>query len=194
MRIALGALAGFLVGAGAGYLLASTQFKEQVAAISQASELRVNAANQRIREVEQQQREIMQQAEEQQREIIQQSSDQERALLEQANEKERKLAKPDLPVRVWVRKAFSGNSMVALMHNFGGRELALTVTAHSSVTDQKSTWQVDLPPNATQELVNDQGWSFAVGDEIELAENRFRPMKVHVRARGKPQPTVAAAH
>jgi len=192
-RIALGALAFLLVGAAGGYLLATAQFKEQAAAISQAAQLRVDAANQRIEEVEQQQREIIQQADEQQREIMQQSSDQQRALLEQAKEKERKLAKPDLPVRVWLRKSFTGSGRAALAHNFGARELDLAVTARSGATGEQKSWRLVLAPNATQDLGVDQGWEFAPGDEIELAESRFRPMTVPVRPRDKPQPNVAIA-
>lgn len=193
-KIAVGALVGLLLGAGGGYQLASLYFSDQFAAVTQAADLRVKAANQRIQEVEQQQREIVQQADEQLSEITQQASDQQRALLEQANEKERKLAKPDLPVRVWVRRAFVGGGMVAMMHNFGNKELALAVTAHSGATNQQYAWNIVLAPNATQEIGNDQGWAFAAGDELELSESGFRPMSFHVRPRAKQPPGQTPNH
>lgn len=181
-RVYLGILAllVFAAGAGAGYLAAFLQFDEKIAAISQADELRINAKNDRIKELEEQQRESARRADEQERELEQQASAQERVLLARADERERRLAKPDLPVRVWVRKAFANNAIIARVHNFGEKELVLSVTAHSRQTDQRSTWNVALAPSATQVIGREQGWAFAAGDEIDLVGNGYRPMSFRV--------------
>jgi len=174
------ALLVFAAGAGAGYLAAFLQFDEKIAAITQADELRINAKNDRIKELEEQQRESARHADEQERELEQQASAQERALLSRADERERKLAKPDLPIRVWVRKAFANNSIIARMHNFGEKELVLAVTAHNRQTEQRSTWSVAIAPSATQVIGREQGWTFAAGDEIDLVGNGYRPMNFRV--------------
>jgi hypothetical protein len=167
-------------GAGAGYLAAYLQFDEKISAITQADELRINAKNDRIKELEEQQRESVRHADEQERELEQQASAQERVLLARADERERKLAKPDLPVRLWVRKAFATNVITARMHNFGDKELVLAVTAHNRQTDQRSTWNVAIAPSATQVIGREQGWTFAAGDEIDLVGNGYRPMTFRV--------------
>ena len=182
-RIALGVAAGLLLGAVGGYLLASAQFDERVAAITQASELRISAKNDRIRELEEQQRESARHADEQERELAEQASAQERALIARADERERRLAKPDLPIRVWARKAFAGTNMVARLHNFGEKDLVLAVTARSGQTNQRASWSVAIAPNGTQVIGKDEGWTFAVGDEIDLASGGYRPMTFRV-----PQP------
>ncbi|HXY05283.1 MAG TPA: hypothetical protein VEI05_01950 [Burkholderiaceae bacterium] len=192
----------FAAGAGAGYLAAYVQYDEKIAAVTQADELRVNAKNDRIRELEEQQREIARHADEQEREfeqqasaqqraliaqadarerkLTQQASAQERALLAQADARERQLAQPDLPVRVWVRKAMTGNAIVARLHNFGEKELVLAVTVRRSQTDKHSTWNVDVAPSGTQVIGKEQGWTFAAGDQIDVVANGFRPLTFYV--------------
>ncbi|HYA65736.1 MAG TPA: hypothetical protein VEE84_03560 [Burkholderiaceae bacterium] len=181
-RPVLAILAGvlFAAGAGGGYLLAFFQYEDKIAAVTQAAELRVSAKNDRIHELEEQQREIVRHADEQERELEQQASAQERALLARADDRERKLAKPDLPVRVWARRALTNNTIVARVHNFGEKELALSVTAHSHQTDQRGTWNVLLAPSGTQVIGKEQGWVFAAGDEIDLVVNGYRPMTFRV--------------
>jgi hypothetical protein len=187
-RLALGILVGLMAGVVAGYGVASRYFNEQLGLLTQAADLRVAAAQQRIREVEQQQREFIKQADAQQREIIAQSQEQELAFLQRANERERKLAQPDLPVRVWMRPPLLGPRLVARLHNFGTKELTLAVAAHRATSNAKATWQIVLAPNGTQELGGDGAWSFAPGDDIDLAQSGFRPMTFHVRPRAAQAP------
>jgi len=180
LLVAMLAVVVFAAGAGVGYLAAYFQFDEKITAITQSDELRINAKNDRIKELEEQQRESVRHADEQERELEQQASAQERVLLARADDRERKLAKPDLPIRIWVRKAFATNVITARMHNYGEKELVLAVTAHSRQTDQRSTWNVAIAPSATQVIGRDQGWTFAAGDEIDLAGNGYRPMTFRV--------------
>jgi len=181
-RVWLGILAAalFAAGAGGGYLLAFFQYEDKIAAITQADELRISAKNDRIHELEDQQRESARHADEQERELEQQANAQERALIARTDERERKLAKPDLPVRVWVRKALANNTLIARVHNYGEKELVLSVTARNKRTDQRSTWNVDIAPSGTQVIGKEQGWIFAAGDEIDLVGNGYRPLTFRV--------------
>jgi hypothetical protein len=185
-RLALGILVGLIAGGFAGYGVASRYFNEQLGLLTQAADLRVAAAQQRIHEIEEQQREFIQQADAQQREIVAQSQEQELAFLQRANERERKLAEPDLPVRVWMRPPLLGPRLVARLHNFGTKELTLAVTAHRATSSEKATWQIVLASNGTQEIGADGAWSFAPGDDIDLAQSGFRPLTFHVKPRAAP--------
>jgi hypothetical protein len=209
-KLVLAALVGLLVGALIGYLVSAMQFNDQVNAINQASEMRVTAANQRIRELQDQQRafaeqvdkqqqELVAQADEQQRRIVTQVSDQERAIVAQqraelarAQQRERDLAKPDLPVKVWVRRAPALGGLVGQVHNFGSVDLAVAVTVHSAATGQQNVWQATIPPNATQAIGKDPGWVLAVGDSLHLQSDGFRPLDVPIQPAAHAKP--AAAH
>jgi beta-glucosidase-like glycosyl hydrolase len=199
------ALGAVVPGAVAGYFLASAHFKDQVTAIEQASDLRVAAANQRIAELQQQlqqvqqqsdfkEHELTQEADEEQRQIVRQAGEQQRAALqqqraalaEQAKERERDLAKPDLPVRVWMRRAAGGRGLAGQVHNFGTREITLSVTAHRGSNGQQAAWNVAVPPNATQAIAGDDGWPFAPGDELDINADGFRPMIFQVPQRARP--------
>jgi hypothetical protein len=202
-KFVLCSLIALALGAATGYWLAAAQFREQAVAIAQASQLQVDAANQRIRQLQEQQRQfaeqvgnqqrdIVEQADEQQRKIVRQVSEQERALLaqqqalmQQAKERERDLAKPDLPVKVWVRKASAGAGLVPQMHNFGTQALALAISTHSTVHGPQEVWHTVIAPNATQVIGADPGWALAPGDDLELDADGFRQMTFHIRVRAK---------
>jgi hypothetical protein len=144
--------------------------------------------------MDQKQQEIVAQADEQQRKIVRQVSEQEHAILtqqhrlmEQAKERERDLAKPDLPVKVWVRRAAPGGGLVAQIHNFGAKELVLAVTSPGAAGGQQNEWHTVIAPNATQVVGKDAGWALVPGDELALEAEGFRPMSFAVRA-GARQP------
>jgi len=209
------AFAGFGVGALCAYLLASYQFNEQTAAIRQAGELRVTAANQRIQELQEQQRqfarqmdqktqEIVADADAQQRQIVHQLSQKEQSLLAQQDAKERvllaqqqalleqerarvrDLAKPDLPIKVWAHKPPSGPGLVAQVHNFGNTELVVAVTSHGAGSAAQGTWRGVLAPNSSQLVGKDGGWTLIAGDVLELQADGFRPMSFTVAAGARP--------
>ena len=103
------------------------------------------------------------------------------AKLDAANKQQQALAQQDLPVRVTKRPSLLGHGMVTQIQNFGGNQLALRVTAHSAATNQQREWRIVLGPNQSQELGQQEGWAFAVGDELDLFEDGYRPMKVRVQ-------------
>lgn len=208
-KLVLAGLVGLLVGAVLGYLVSLTQFNDQVNAINQASEMRVSAANQRIRELQDQQRtfaeqvdkqqqELVAQADAQQRRIVTQVSDQERAVVAQqraelarAQQRERDLAKPDLPVKVWVRRAPALGGLVGQIHNYGSGDLPVSVTVHSAATGQQSVWQAAVPSNSTQAIGKDPGWVLGAGDNLHVESDGYRPLDFPVQALARAKP---AAH
>jgi hypothetical protein len=213
-------LAGLLAGAALGYLGAAQLAREQLAATTQAAELRVQAANQRIEELqaqlhdanEQAQRQqlaLVDQAEEQQRKLVRQTSEQEHAAAAQqqvqlaqaqqraadaqkaaaqaaaqAQARERDLARPDLPVRVWVHKPLVGRGLVGQAHNFGTTDLQVTITWQpaSGATQQ---WQTRLAANANLALGRDAPWILSNGDDLRFEAEGYRPLEFPIRPKSK---------
>ena len=192
-RLAVALLAGAIAGALGGYAIAARYFSEQVALLTQAADLRVKAADARILEVEEQQREFVQQADAQQREILAQSQEQELTFLQRANERERKLAQPDLPLRIWMRAPRFGPRLVVKLHNFGTKDLSLAITAHRPASNEKAEWQIVIPPNANQDIGTDASWTFAPGDNLEVTQSGYRPMTFPVKPRAAPSPPAKSA-
>jgi hypothetical protein len=209
-------VAGVLVGAALGYLGAAQQFREQITATVQAGDLRVQAANQRIAELQAQQREaaeqaqrqqlaLADQAEDQQRNLVRQTSAQEhaaaaqqRSLLAQAQQRaadaqqaaaqaqqhERELARPDLPLRVWVHKPLVGRGLVGQLHNFGATDLNLTVTWRPA-SGAAQQWRTTVATNANLTLGRDAPWSLGNGDDLQFEAEGFRPLDFPIRPRPK---------
>lgn len=215
LRPAMAALGGLVIGAAGAYFAAAAHFNEQVGAIREASELRVVAANQRIQELQEQQRQFAQQmdqktqeivadADAQQRQIVHQLSEKESALLAQESAKERALlaqqqalleqekmrehdlAKPDLPVKVWVHKPVVGPGLVAQVHNFGNSDLVLSVTSRGAGAAVQGTWHGVVAPNANQVIGKDAGWILIPGDQLDLDADGYRPMIFVVAAGARP--------
>lgn len=209
--LALAAVAGLIAGTAGTYFVASAQFADESAAISQADDLRVQAANdhvaqlqEQLRSVEEQsarqQQQLVEEAKAQQSRVVRQLSEQQRAVeqqqnavVEQARERERDLAKPDLPLRVWVHRPLLGRGLVASMHNFGTKEITLTVTARRSAAPQGETWTTVIAANASQLLGGDTGLQFRAGDTIELASADYRPMSFQVPQRARPPGSAVSA-
>jgi hypothetical protein len=183
LGIVLGMVLGIVVGGAGGYQLAATKFNEQVDAMTQAADVRIKAANEQIQELQAQQKKLTEQSEAQQHELIEQAQAQELALLDRANERERKLAKPDLPVRVWLKAGLPGSRMIVRLHNFGTGSLTVSVTARRSGTNEHNAWLVALAPNATEDIGSDPGWTFATGDQLDIHEDSHRPMTFEVPVR-----------
>jgi hypothetical protein len=206
-KMALGALLGLLAGAAAGFLVATARNSEQIESINQAAELRLSAANQRIQELQEQQRAFAEQADKQQQEVVAQADEQQRKILSQvgaqenallaqqraaaelARQREQELAKPDLPVKVWVKKALLGGGLVGQIHNFGTKQLSISLTMHSVKTGQQYAWSTVVAPNATQVVGNDPGWRLVPGDELQLNADGYRLLDFPVAPNAKtPQP------
>jgi len=183
MQIAVALLAGLALGAVSAWFVARQQFDEQLVLAREAAELRVQAATQRVHEVEEQQRETIQQADAHERQLIDQSLQQQLALLARESARESRLAKPDLPLRVWMRAPIPGARLIARVHNFGTRELALTVTVKRSSTGEHASWNLPLAPNATQDMGEAPGWMFSPEDDIDFVASDYRPANFHVPLR-----------
>lgn len=211
--LAIAALVGIVLGAGASYFVAAAQFNEQAKTIAEASEIRVQAAEQRVAELQDEirqfeeqadrrQQAIQQDADAQRSRLVRQITEQNRALvqkqsaqIEQAKARERDLAKPDLPLRLWVHRPLIGKGLVASMHNFGTKDVPLTITTHRAASGTSDTWTTVIPANANQVVGVEPGLAIAPGDEIDLVSNDYRSMNFQVPQRAKspaPAPQPAA--
>ena len=157
------AVAAVLVGGGVAYTVSQKQAAEQAAAAKAAADAQLAAAKA---------------AADAAVAAAKQAADQAAAA---AAEKARELAMPDLPVKVSTRKAMMGAGLVAIIRNFGSKELPLAVTASSSATGQSKKFQIVVPPGGAAEIGHKEGWPFSSGDELLIAENGFRPQKVTIK-------------
>jgi len=153
--IVVGAVVGLLIGGGGVYLLTTKQFDEKVASITQDANTKLAVANRKLTAAN--------------------------AQLATMNMQNQALAQPDPPVRVITRRALLGNRLVVQFRNYGATKLEVGVTAKSAASNQQGTWHLVLAPNQTRDIGHHQGWAFANGDEIELFESGYRPLKVLVQ-------------
>jgi len=100
--------------------------------------------------------------------------------IQKSNEQQQALAMPDLPTRVSFRPALIGSGLVAQIQNFGATELVIAATAKSAATNQQKSWRLVIAPGKSANIGHMEGWSFADGDELELVESGYRPLKFHV--------------
>jgi hypothetical protein len=203
--LTLAVLAGVAGGAIAGYAVTAGVYNERAAASAQASDLRAKAADERIAELQNQlhdaqadaarrQETLMQEADAQQSRAVRQVAEQERAvsqqqqaLIEQGKQRERDLAKPDLPLRLWAHKPTSGRGIVVSIHNFGAKEVPLTLTLHRAKVSNPETVTITVAPNANQLLGSEPGFLFSPGDDISLYSDDYRPGGFQVPQRKPPQ-------
>lgn len=220
------ALAGLVAGGALAYGVASLQYREQIAAAAQANELRVQAANQRIEQLQAQLRSAQQQSENQQLELQGQADAQELRILEQASAQEhdaaakvareralvaqaqqradqaqqqadqaqqraRELAKPDLPLRVWVKKPLVGNGLVGQVHSFAQGPIAVRVSLRRASGVGDAQWSGTLAPNVNLAIGPDPGWRLANGDDLLFEADGYRPLDVPVRPHPKTPDTAA---
>jgi hypothetical protein len=83
------------------------------------------------------------------------------------------LAKPDLPVRVALRRALLGAGQVLTVQNVSSSDLP--ITADLGRADAPSqTRELVIPHNGIREMGEQQGWAFLVGDSVALRNPRFR--------------------
>ena len=152
--IVTGTVAGILIGAAAGFTLATKAYNEQVAALNQSANAKLAAADAQIQRQNEQ--------------------------LQKQGEQAHEMAQPELPLRVSVRNAHIPGRKVAQLHNLGATELAVAVTGYSSASNQQNKWRIAIPPNATLEIGHTQGWTFAPGDELTISEDGYRTLKFNI--------------
>jgi len=92
----------------------------------------------------------------------------------------REKSQPALSLTIASRKALLGSGLVVRFENVGTTEIVAGVTARSTTTNQQKDWRLVISPGKYEELGHLQGWAFVSGDEIEVVENGYRPMKFRV--------------
>lgn len=112
---------------------------------------RLNAANQRIAELQ----------------------DQQAALRTEANQRISQLAKRDLPVEIKYRRAFFWGGSVLIVQNTSGQDLPITAQ-FSRAGAPSMTRELVVPVNGAVTVGAAQGWAFVPGDSIKLQNPKFR--------------------
>jgi hypothetical protein len=82
-------------------------------------------------------------------------------------------AKPDLPVRVGLRRALLGAGMVLTVRNISRSDLPVTAT-FARPGAPPETRELVIPPNGVREIGRLQGWEFLPGDSVALQNPTFR--------------------
>jgi hypothetical protein len=199
--LAWAALIGLVVGASGSYAITALVLNDRLATLTQASDLRVRAADQHVEELQEQLRQFEEQARQREEQLVQEAdaqqsravrevseqgralAQQQRAAIEQARAREQELAKQDLPLRIWVHRPLVGRGLVASMHNFGTKDLSLTLTAQRAASGDKQTWTALVPANATLPLGPAADSPIAPGDAIVATSDNYRPLNFEVPRR-----------
>jgi hypothetical protein len=194
---------GLALGASASYAITALVYKDHIATLTQAGDIRTRAADQHVEELQEQLRQFEEQAQRREQQLVQDAdaqqsravrevseqgralAQQQRAAIEQARRREQELTKADLPLRLWVHRPLVGRGLVASVHNFGSKDVALTLTAQHAATGQKENWSTVLPANATQLVGPDAGMTLAPGDDIEVSSADYRPLSFQVPQRAR---------
>ena len=92
----------------------------------------------------------------------------------------RQLAQEDLPVHVVTAPSF-GTAVNPELRNSSAKLFALRVTVRRQGSNEQHEWMIELQPNQTLSLVRQGGWTFADGDELELAQDGYRTRRVRLQ-------------
>lgn len=99
-------------------------------------------------------------------------AEQERLLLE--------ARKPDLPIRVTYRNAFTGPGLVAVFHNDSNQMVEVVASFSSAGVNATQSWRLVLSPNSRQDFGYREGWAFVPGQHIRLTNTAYRPFETIV--------------
>ena len=100
--------------------------------------------------------------------------DVERNLAKKELLEEQRSAKPNIPVRISIREALTGDGLVAQFSNNSNRFIAIAATFTNPTTNESLTTRIDISPNDTKEIGHIEGWIFESGDEILLEHSDYK--------------------
>jgi hypothetical protein len=81
---------------------------------------------------------------------------------------------PPIPVDVKFRQALLGPGMVLQVHNTSDRPIVALVNLSNPTTQQRKSFRVDVAGNGTSEIGHQEGWTLAVGDNVEVFNDAYR--------------------
>ncbi|QDU18953.1 hypothetical protein [Urbifossiella limnaea] len=88
--------------------------------------------------------------------------------------------RPDLPVRVTLRRSAGGGSLVAQYRNESARTLSVAVTVRNPTTGASRSTAVVLAPRGVTEHGWAEGWPYRSGDTIAVAHADYETLEVAV--------------
>ena len=74
-------------------------------------------------------------------------------------ENEQLAKKPEMPISISIRKAFTGDGLVAQFNNHSDRYLSAIVQFQNPTTNQQLKYRLDLNPNEIKEIGHLEGWA-----------------------------------
>jgi hypothetical protein len=89
-------------------------------------------------------------------------------------------SKPELPVSVNFRHAILGQGLVAQFRNNSGAALEVALKLTRPATNTYQSEVLELPSTGVTEVGPLDGWMFVAGQDVELRNVSYRPMKVIV--------------
>jgi hypothetical protein len=124
---------------------------------------KVNAANEKLKQVANEAREKMQ------------------ALSQEANEKIQAANQPEPTVSVNFRKALLNSGGVATLKSTAPQTIALTVVATRPATSQQKQFDLVVDSGQVKEIGEREGWAFLSGDTLKISQPSHKSVSYTVR-------------
>lgn len=92
------------------------------------------------------------------------------ATVAEANQKIHAASLPEVGIQVGFRKALLSSGNVAILRNFSGQTIAITVAIERPSSGQNKGYELTLDPNQIKEIGGQEGWAFVSGDTIKISQ------------------------
>jgi hypothetical protein len=128
-----------------------------------AASEKVNAANEKLKQVATEANQKMQ------------------AISQEANEKLQAANQPEPTVMVSFRKAVMNSGGVATLRNTAPRTIALTIVATRPATSQQRQFDLIVDSGQVKEIGEREGWAFLSGDTLKISQPSHKSVSYTVR-------------
>ncbi|HEX5125282.1 MAG TPA: hypothetical protein VFW00_00945, partial [Rhodocyclaceae bacterium] len=103
------------------------------------------------------------------RQLVTEANSKIHQMAEEANARIQLANQPEIPIRVFFRKAIMSSGNVAGFNNMSGQTIAVTINVNRA-TGQSRSFDLTLDPGITKEIGEREGWAFIPGDTITVAQ------------------------
>ena len=83
-------------------------------------------------------------------------------------------ARPEMPIDISYRKAWTGPGLVIVLKNISSRDLSVVATFLNPTLNKNTSYRIDISPSSAKEIGHAEGWAFASGDVIKLVHNDYK--------------------
>lgn len=95
-------------------------------------------------------------------------------LVADANQKIHAANQPEVEIQISFRKALLSSGNVAILRNFSGQTIAITVAIERPSSGQNKGYELTLDPNQIKEIGGQEGWAFISGDTIKVSQSAHK--------------------